>query len=117
MEDNTIIGKKQKIYTILTYADKEGLIDMNALSLYKFKNRSKKNHVEENQIYLSDEELNAIRALNLQDSIEIKARDLFCFQCEVGQRFEDINGLSNPTIKEDTIKIYQDKGKKFILPH
>ena len=78
LEDNTIIGKKQKIYTILTYADKEGLIDMNALSLYKFKNRSKKNHVEENQIYLSDEELNAIRALNLQDSIEIKARDLFC---------------------------------------
>lgn len=42
LEDNTIIGKKQKIYTILTYADKEGLIDMNALSLYKFKNRSKK---------------------------------------------------------------------------
>lgn len=115
LEDNTIIGKKQKIYTILTYADKEGLIDMNALSLYKFKNRSKKNHVEENQIYLSDEELNAIRALNLQDSIEIKARDLFCFQCEVGQRFEDINGLSNPTIKEDTIKIYQDKGKKFVF--
>ena len=112
-EDNTIIGKKGKIYTILTYADSNGKIDLQKTNLYKFKGKEQKDHVEDNQIYLTEEEWDRIKSLNLSNELDNKVRDLFCFQCEVGQRYEDINGLE-PIIKENKIKIFQKKTKRTI---
>lgn len=112
-EDNTIIGKKGKIYTILTYADSNGKIDLQATNLYKFKGKEQKDHVEDNQIYLTEEEWDRIKSLNLSNALYNVVRDLFCFQCEVGQRYEDINGLE-PIIRENKIKIYQKKTKRTV---
>ena len=112
-EDNTIIGKKGKIYTILTYADSNGKIDLQKTNLYKFKGKEQKDHVEDNQIYLTEEEWDRIKSLNLSNELDNKVRDLFCFQCEVGQRYEDINELE-PIIKENKIKIFQKKSKRTI---
>lgn len=113
LEDNTIIGKMQKMYTILTYAEQKELIDLKDTKLYKLKDKKKKkDKVEENQIYLTEKELCSIEKLILKDEME-KVRDLFIFQNEVGQRYEDINGC-NPVVKGNKMKIYQKKTKKFI---
>lgn len=113
LEDNTIIDKVIKIYTVLTYAEQQELIDLRETKLYKLKEkRQKRDKVEENQIYLTAEELATIRNLTLPKELE-SVRDLFCFQTEVGQRYEDINGC-NPVILNNKIKIYQKKTKKFI---
>lgn len=113
LEDNTIIDKVIKIYTVLTYAEQKELIDLKETKLYKLKEkRQKRDKVEENQIYLTVEELATIRNLTLPKELE-SVRDLFCFQTEVGQRYEDINGC-NPVILNNKIKIYQKKTKKFI---
>ena len=50
-------------------------------------------------------------SLNLSNDLYNEVRDLFCFQCEVGQRYEDINGLK-PIIKGNKVEIYQKKTKK-----
>ena len=79
----------------------------------KFKGKEQKDHVEENQIYLTEEEWGRIKSLSLSNELYNKVRDLFCFQCEVGQRYEDINGLE-PIIKDNKIKIFQKKAKRII---
>ncbi len=112
IEDNTIIGKMGRLYTIMTYAEQKELIDLVETKLYKLKDKKKrKDKVEENQVYLTEENLTSIKSLNLCGDMQ-KVRDLFIFQTEVGQRFEDINGLKNPIIKNDKIQIFQSKALK-----
>lgn len=116
MEDNTVISKMMKIYTILKYAERKELIDLQTTRIYKLKDKkSNKDKTEENQIYLADEELTAILNLQLDGDIE-KVRDLFCFQNEVGQRYEDINGIKPKIIKGNKIEIIQKKTSKRVTP-
>lgn len=76
----------------------------------------------ENQIALSEEEIELIKNVTLPDKYEM-ARDLFLFQTEVGQRYEDINGLK-PVIeikmyrgkKGCFFKIFQSKTSKYVYP-
>ena len=115
MEDNTVISKMTKMYTILTYAERKELIDLQTSRICKLKDKKlRKDKTEENQIYLTDEELTAIFNLNLQGEAE-KVRDLFCLQNVVGQRYEDINGIS-PKVKGDKLEIIQRKTGKRVMP-
>ena len=116
MEDNTVIGKMMKIYTILKYAERKELIDLQATRIFKLKDKkSKKDKIEENQIYLTDEELTTILKLDLEGDTA-KVRDLFCFQNEVGQRYEDINGICPKIIKGNKVEIIQKKTSKRVTP-
>lgn len=116
MEDNTVIGKMTKIYTILTYAERKELIDLQTSRINRLKEKkTRKDKTEENQIYLTEEELTAMWNLNLCGDME-KVRDLFCFQNEIGQRYEDINGISPEVIKNNKIKIIQKKTSTRVTP-
>lgn len=116
LEENTIQQHMIKIYTIFKDAEKVGLIDLMDTKIYKLKDdKKKKDKTYENQIYLTDEELDSMKSL-LLTGIEEQVRDLFVFQCEIGQRFEDINGIS-PIIEGDKIRIFQKKtGKSIYAP-
>ena len=116
IEDNTANDKFKKFITLLSYADEREYFDMAKNGITKLaKKKNRYDKVEENQIYLTDDEINRIAELNLNDEIDI-VRDLFLFQLEVGQRFEDINGISFE-IEYDTKEIIQRKGgKKITLP-
>ena len=116
IEDNTAINKFKKFITILTYADENEYIDNAKNGIAKLANKKNRyDKVEDNQIYLSEDEINDIINLKLNGDIEI-IRDLFIFQLEVGQRFEDINGISFE-IEHDRKEIIQKKGgKKIVLP-
>ena len=75
----------------------------------------------ENQIVVTEEEIEVIRNLQLSKDYD-KARDLFLFQIEVGQRYEDINGLT-PVVetkvlngkKGNFFKIFQTKTSKYVF--
>lgn len=116
IEDNTANNKFKKFITLLSYADEREYLDMAKNGITKLaKKKNRYDKVEENQIYLTEEEINRIADLNLKNENEI-VRDLFIFQLEVGQRFEDINGISFE-IEYDRKEIIQKKGgKKIILP-
>lgn len=113
LEDNTVAAKMNFLYTILTYAERKDLIDLQKTKICKLKSiKFKKTKCEENQIYLSDEDVN--RLFNLQlEGIEKQVRDLFIFQIEVGQRYSDINGLVVEERSKDIV-IIQKKSRKRI---
>ena len=115
LEDNTVIAKMQKIYTLLKYAEYKEKIDLTATKISKLKEKKKcKDKTEENQIYLTEIEFQTIQNLNLEGDLE-RVRDLFVFQSEVGQRFGDINGMT-PTIIGDKVEIIQRKTNKRVMP-
>lgn len=116
IEDNTANNKFKKFITLLSYADEREYFDMSKSGISKLaKKKYRYDKVEENQIYLTEDEINRIAELNLTNENEV-VRDLFIFQLEVGQRFEDINGISFE-IEHDRKEIIQRKGgKKIILP-
>lgn len=116
MEDNTVIGKMMKIYTILKYAERKELIDLQATRIFKLKDKkANKDKTEENQIYLTDDELTTILNLRLEGDME-KVRDLFCFQNELGQRYEDINGIKPKIIRGNKVMIIQKKTGRRVTP-
>lgn len=113
LEDNTVAAKMNFLYTILTYAERKDLIDLQKTKICKLKSiKFKKTKCEENQIYLSDEEINRLFKLQLE-GIEQQVRDLFLFQLEVGQRYSDINGLEVEERGKDIV-IIQKKSRKRI---
>lgn len=115
LEDNTVIAKMQKIYTLLKYAEYKEKIDLTTTKICRLKEKKKcKDKTEENQIYLTEIEFQTIQNLKLDGDME-KVRDLFVFQSEVGQRFEDINGMP-PTIRGDKVEIIQRKTNKRVMP-
>jgi integrase len=66
---------------------------------------------EVESIYLKEQEIEALRALELDDEEEISVRDLFLIGCETGLRFSDFSRLQPHHIKKDRIEIHQQKGK------
>ena len=111
IEDNTVNNKFKKLLTILNYADEYGYLDLAKNGITKLmKKRNKYDKVEENQIYLMDDEIERIKDLKLNGEYE-KVRDLFIFQLMVGQRFEDINGLEL-TYNDVNNELTQNKGGK-----
>lgn len=116
IEDNTANDKFKKLLTILSYADERDYFDMAKNGIHKLMKKKKKyDKVQENQIYLSQEEIDCIASLNLS-GLEEEVRDLFVFQLEVGQRFEDINGITFEVVNETKEIIQKKGGKKIVLP-
>ena len=73
-------------------AAEEG-VNVNAVSLRVWKRKAVKNDEKRAEIYLTDEELNALYDMRLQGRQE-QVRDVFFIGCLTGQRFSDYSTLT-----------------------
>lgn len=109
-ENNTIINKIKVILVIIHYLDNDELYNQ----LHNVTKGIKTHNQDENQIYLTEDEIQRIYDLKLEGKEEI-ARDLFIFQLSSGQRYSDIEKLSGKSLKEyikgDIVAIAQQKTK------
>lgn len=113
IEDNTVISRMTSIYTILKWAQERELIDLRETKIEKIKEyKTKRSKSEDNQIYLTEDEINHLFSMRLEGAEE-QVRDLFIFQNEVGQRYSDINGLK-VEVGDKIIHIIQEKTGKRI---
>ncbi|MEF8805813.1 MULTISPECIES: site-specific integrase [Bacteroides] len=108
---STVGNKVTALISIIKRAEPYGLIDTSAAKLNQYK-KPKSREGDDNEIYLSEEEVNRMYALELK-GLEEKARDVFVLQCWTGQRFSDMQLLNNGTIKDfDNGKILEIVQKK-----
>lgn len=108
---STVGNKVTALISIIKRAEPYGLIDTSAAKLNQYK-KPKSREGDDNEIYLSEEEVNRMYALELK-GLEEKARDIFVLQCWTGQRFSDMQLLNNGTIKDfDNGKILEIVQKK-----
>lgn len=107
----TVGNKVEKIIVILRRAEKQNKIDIREAKLDKYQ-KPKSRQGDENEIYLTEEEIDKIYALEL-DGMEEQVRDLFVLQCWIGQRFKDTQAINEGIIKETpngrVIEIVQEK--------
>lgn len=95
---STVGNKVTALISIIKRAEPYGLIDTSAAKLNQYK-KPKSREGDDNEIYLSEEEVNKMYSLELK-GLEEKARDIFVLQCWTGQRFSDMQLLNNGTIKD-----------------
>ena len=108
---STVGNKVTALISIIKRAEPYGLIDTSAAKLNQYK-KPKSREGDDNEIYLSEEEVSRMYALELK-GLEEKARDVFVLQCWTGQRFSDMQLLNNGTIKDfDNGKILEIVQKK-----
>lgn len=105
----TVGNKVEKIIVILRRAEKQGKIDIREAKLDKYQ-KPKSRQGDENEIFLTEDEIEKIDALVLTETEE-QVRDLFVLQCWIGQRFKDTQSLNEGVIKENgnIIEIVQEK--------
>lgn len=73
---------------------------------------------ETDHIYLNEEEIDKIRALDLSDNLRLdRVRDLFVVGCWTGCRFSDLDKITPKNIQGTTAQIKQAKtGKRVAIP-
>ena len=108
---STVGNKCVQLIGIIKRAEPYNLIDIHEAKLDKYsKPRSRQGN--ENEIYLTEEEINKIHSLKLPYKAEV-ARDIFILQCWTGQRFSDIKSLNKGIVKETSngkvLEIVQQK--------
>lgn len=109
----TVGNKVEKIICILGRAEQQGMIDIHEAKLDKYK-KPQSRQGDENEIYLTEAEINKIYALQLT-GVEEEVRDLFVLQCWIGQRFADTQSINDGIIKDapngkgKVIEIVQEK--------
>ena len=109
----TVGNKVEKIICILKRAEQQGMIDIHESKLDKYK-KPQSRQGDENEIYLTEDEIDKIYALQLTGREE-EIRDLFVLQCWIGQRFSDTQAINEGIIKEapngkgKVIEIVQEK--------
>ena len=110
----TTVGTKvETIICILKRAEQQGMIDIHESKLDKYK-KPQSRQGDENEIYLTEDEIDKIYALRLTGREE-EVRDLFVLQCWIGQRFSDTQAINEGIIKEapngkgKVIEIVQEK--------
>ena len=81
----TVGNKVEKIICILGRAEQQGMIDIHEAKLDKYK-KPQSRQGNDNEIYLSEDEIDKIYALQLT-GVEEKVRDLFVLQCWIGRNF------------------------------
>lgn len=117
---STVANKVTALIGILKRAEAYDLIDMHASKIDKYK-MPKSREGDDNEIYLTEEEINRIYMLQL-NGIRETVRDLFVLQCWTGQRFGDMATLLNAGVlkKVDTgevLEIAQEKKlHKVVIP-
>lgn len=108
---STVGNKVTALISIIKRAEPYGLIDISAAKLNQYK-KPRNREGDNNGIYLTDEDVNRIYALEL-NGLEEKARDVFVLQCWTGQRFSDMQLLNTGVIKDsDNGKILEIVQKK-----
>lgn len=108
---STVGNKITALISIIKRAEPYGLIDISVARLNQYK-KPKSREGDDNEIYLTEEEINRIYALELK-GLEEKARDVFVLQCWTGQRFSDMKLLNAGIIKDsDNGKILEIVQKK-----
>ena len=95
---STVGNKVTALISIIKRAEPYGLIDISAAKLNQYK-KPKSREGDDNEIYLSEEEVSRMYALELK-GLEEKARDVFVLQCWTGQRFSDMQLLNGGTVKD-----------------
>lgn len=95
---STVGNKIEKIIAILKRAESYELIDMHEAKIDRYKKPPVKEDGD-NEVYLTEVEIEAMYKLSLTGKEEI-ARDLFVLQCWTGQRFSDIQNLSNAIVRD-----------------
>jgi len=95
---STVGNKTTALISIIKRAEPYGLIDTSAAKLNQYK-KPKSREGDDNEIYLSEEEVNRMYSLELK-GLEEKARDVFVLQCWTGQRFSDMQLLNGGTVKD-----------------
>ena len=105
---NTIVGIKTILCWAKEYISKEDYNDIKDFKPVKVKK-------EKTKIVLTDEEILQLYKVELEGT-EKAIRDVFIFQCEIGQRFEDISELVNGKYDENakTYTIVQKKTKQAV---
>ena len=94
---NTVANKCVQLIGIIKRAEPYNLIDIHESKLDRY-TKPKSRQGNENEIYLSEEDINKIYSLKLSGKEEV-VRDLFVLQCWTGQRFSDIQSLNKGIIK------------------
>lgn len=95
---STVGNKIEKIIAILKRAESYELIDMHEAKIDRYKKPLVKEDGD-NEVYLTEVEIEAMYKLSLTGKEET-ARDLFVLQCWTGQRFSDIQNLSNAIVRD-----------------
>ncbi|MBQ0089749.1 MAG: tyrosine-type recombinase/integrase, partial [Prevotellaceae bacterium] len=117
LEDNTIFAKFKKMLTILGYAANVDMFDTSKIA--KLKKRFKTDKTENNQVFLTEEEEEAIMNLRLTGDKD-RVRDIFIFQLEIGQRVSDVINLMgkdlSTMIKDGKLRIIQEKTGTLVTP-
>lgn len=117
---STVANKVTALIGILKRAEVYDLIDMHASKIDKYK-MPKSREGDDNEVYLTEEEINRIYMLKLSGIREI-VRDLFIIQCWTGQRFGDMATLLNAGVLKSTesgtiLEIAQEKKlHKVVIP-
>ncbi len=106
--DDTVLQRICNLLIFLREAEKYDKIDVGARKLEKAKFKAKKS---DNAVWLNDNEIQLFIEYPPQNEKEENVIDLFIFQCECGQRFEDINGL-RAKVQDNKMTIKQQKGKE-----
>jgi len=85
----------------------------------EFKNRKFKVLTETTtKIFLTDEEINQIFELNLDDNSKLdRVRDIFIIQCRTGLRYSDVSNLRTENIEGNFLRIKPIKtGQSILIP-
>ena len=102
---STVGNKITALISIIKRAEPYGLIDTSAAKLNQYK-KPKSREGDDNEIYLTKEEIDRMYALKLE-GLEEKARDVFVLQCWTGQRFSDIQLLNDCIVNDyNNVKIF-----------
>ena len=110
---STVGNKCVQLIGIIKRAEPYNLIDIHEAKLDKY-SKPKSRQGDENEIYLTEDEIDKIYALRLTGREE-EVRDLFVLQCWIGQRFSDTQAINEGIIKEapngkgKVIEIVQEK--------
>ena len=108
---NTVGNKCTQLIAMIKRAEPFGLIDIHTAQLDKYR-KPKSRQGDENEIYLSEDEIKKIYSLELPYT-ETRIRDVFVLLCWTGQRYSDINSLNEGIIKEveggEVLEIVQTK--------
>lgn len=98
MKTRTVGDKVHTLIGIIKWAEAYSLIDTKDAKLDRY-TKPKSNEGDDNEIYLSEEDLQKMYDLPLT-GVDEEVRDLFVLQCWTGQRFSDINKLQNGILRD-----------------
>jgi site-specific recombinase XerD len=95
---STVGNKCVQLISIIKRAEPYNLIDIHESKLDKY-TKPKSRQGDENEISLSEEDINKIHSLKLSGKEEV-VKDVFILQCWTGQRFSDMLSLNKGIVKD-----------------